>query len=143
MNRSTRRALDRATKNRPDRLKTGNPTVIGRIVAPNAQLARPETRVRKSGASEAPLREKFPHRLASQACVLFVPMLRSYVTEFSGSDLRFTELPELARIYADDEVTSVASRFRELTGCRVEVRPFLCQRSTEMRELLHAFRIAP
>lgn len=64
------------------------------------------------------------HRLPPQVCTLYVPDAGGYVTDFSASGFRVVESAALAKLYIDDEATSAALAFRELTGLRVAVRPY-------------------
>ena len=84
--------------------------------------------------------EKLTHKLAPQACVLYVPggavahefggaVVPSgggYVAEFSPFMLRLVEFPSLAPLYGEDEATRAALIFREITGLPVKVRPYYC-----------------
>lgn len=73
--------------------------------------------------------EKQSHRLAPQVCTLYVPEARGYVAEFSASGFRVVEIADLARQYVEDEATSAALTFRELTGLRVAIRPYYSQQA--------------
>ncbi len=75
-------------------------------------------------ADEAVSELKHSHRLTPQACVLYVPAMRGYLEHFSATGFRTVELPDLARHYTEDEVSSAALSFRELTGLQVAVRPY-------------------
>ena len=66
---------------------------------------------------------KRTHRLHAQACALWVPAAQGYIEHFSPSGFRVIELVELARLYYDDEASSAAIAFREITGLQVVVRP--------------------
>jgi hypothetical protein len=70
------------------------------------------------------------HRLPPQVCTLYVPEAGGYLADFTPNGFRLVEMAELARLYVDDEATSAALAFRELTGMRVAVRPFYCPHST-------------
>ncbi len=70
--------------------------------------------------------DKQSHRLAPQACVLWVPVMRGYLESFSPSAFRVVELPGLARLYDEDEATTAALAFREVTGMSVAIRPYYC-----------------
>ena len=78
--------------------------------------------------TDAAVRElvaKHSHRrIIPQACVLYVPAMRGYLEHFSPTSFRTVEFPHLARHYTEDEVTSAALTFRELTGLQVAVRPY-------------------
>jgi hypothetical protein len=78
----------------------------------NARIRRPESQGKQS------------HRLAPQVCTLYVPQAAGYVTEFSPTGFRVVEFAELARLYTEDEASSAALAFREVTGLRVAIRPF-------------------
>lgn len=69
-------------------------------------------------------REKLSHKLEKQSCVLWVPDMRGYVTAFSPSAFNVVENAYFARHYTEDEVSSAAMTFREITGLRVAVRPY-------------------
>jgi hypothetical protein len=66
---------------------------------------------------------KLTHRLPTQACVLYVPHC-GYVADFAPGRIQFFELPELAKVYSEDEASTAALTLRELTGLRVAIRPF-------------------
>lgn len=69
-------------------------------------------------------REKLTHCLTKQTCVLWVPDMKGYLAEFSPTKFRIMETPALARHYNEDEATSAALSFREVTGLRAAVRPY-------------------
>lgn len=69
-------------------------------------------------------REKLSHKLEKQPCVLWVPDMRGYVVAFSPIALNVSETAALAHHYTEDEVSSAAMTFREITGLRVAVRPY-------------------
>jgi len=70
--------------------------------------------------------EKQSHRLPPQVCTLYVPEARGYVAAFWPNGFRVVEIAELARLYIEDDATSAALAFRELTGLRVAIRPYYC-----------------
>ncbi len=70
-------------------------------------------------------REKRTHRLAPEVCVLHVPG-RGYVAGFLPSTFRVVSDISEATPYIDDEATSAALAFHEMTGLRVAIRPYLC-----------------
>lgn len=69
------------------------------------------------------------YRLAPQRCLLWVPEACGYVESFSQAGFRVVEEPARAQIYVEDDATSAALRFHEITGLRVAIRP--AYRSTE------------
>lgn len=71
--------------------------------------------------------DKQSHRLTPQVCTLYVPQMQGYVSDFSPSGFRVIEFPELARLYTEDEASSAALAFRDVTGLRVAIRPFHCR----------------
>lgn len=64
------------------------------------------------------------HKLTPQLCTLWVPDARGYLAEFCPHSFRAVPFAELARHYLDDEATSAALAFQEVTGLRVVVRPY-------------------
>jgi adenylate cyclase len=74
--------------------------------------------------------DKQSHRLLPQVCTLYVPDARGYVADFSPTGFRVVEIAELAKLYIEDDATSAALTFREVTGLRVAVRPYYCQHVT-------------
>lgn len=74
--------------------------------------------------------EKPTHRLPSQVCVLYVPE-RGYVAGFLPQTFRIVEDAALATPFIDDEASTVALAFREVTGLRVAIRPYPCQHGTQ------------
>lgn len=70
--------------------------------------------------------EKQSHRLPPQVCTLYVPEARGYVADFSPTGFHVVEVAELARLYIEDDATSAALTFREITGLRVAIRPYYC-----------------
>lgn len=74
--------------------------------------------------------DKQSHRLAPQACVLWVPDLRGYLETFSPNGCRVMEFPEFARLYTEDEATTAALAFREISGLHVAIRPYYCPHHT-------------
>ena len=80
-----------------------------------------------SGIRREPVaHDKQSHRLTPQACVLWVPVMRGYLESFSPNGFRVVEVPGLARLYNEDEATTAALAFREVTGLRVAIRPYYC-----------------
>jgi len=75
--------------------------------------------------------EKQSHRLTPQVCTLWVPDAGGYLAEFSAKSFRVVEVAELARLYVEDEATSAALAFREMTGLRVAIRPYHCHHHTQ------------
>lgn len=71
------------------------------------------------------------HRLAPQACTLWVPAEQGYLVGFSPRGFHVADCAELAKIYYEDEATSAALAFREITGLRVAVRPFYCKHQVQ------------
>jgi hypothetical protein len=67
---------------------------------------------------------KHSYRLPPQVCTLFVPEAGGYLADFSPTGFRVVEFAQLAKLYVDDEATSAALTFRELTGLRVAIRPY-------------------
>lgn len=70
--------------------------------------------------------EKRSHCLPPQVCMLYVPDAGGYVADFSPKGFRVVESPGLAKLYIEDDATSAARTFREITGLRVAVRPYYC-----------------
>lgn len=70
--------------------------------------------------------DKQSHRLPPQVCTLYVPEARGYVADFSPTSFLVVEIADLARLYIEDEATSAALAFKELTGLRVAIRPYYC-----------------
>lgn len=68
---------------------------------------------------------KLTHRLPAQVCVLYVPN-HGYVAGFIQPTFRIVEDVEQATPYIDDEASTIALAFREMTGLRVEIRPYHC-----------------
>lgn len=66
-------------------------------------------------------------RLTPQLCTLWVPDARGYLAEFCPHSFRAVPFAELARHYLEDEATSAALAFQEVTGLRVVVRPYYGQ----------------
>ena len=50
-----------------------------------------------------------------------------YVVDFAPTRFRLIELPAFARQYDEDEATSAALTFREITGLPVAIRPYYAQ----------------
>ena len=75
--------------------------------------------------------EKLTHKLAPQACVLYVPSAGQYVVEFSPTKFRLIEFPGMARLYDEDEAANAALTFREITGLPVKIRPYYCPHATQ------------
>lgn len=67
---------------------------------------------------------KRTHRIPPQACALWIPDARGYLADFSPKSFRVVDCAELARHYTEDEASSAALTFYEVTGLRVAVRPF-------------------
>ena len=65
---------------------------------------------------------KQSHRLPPQVCALWVPDFKGYLESFSPKAFRVVEYVELAANYVEDEATSAALAFREITGLRVAIR---------------------
>jgi len=52
-----------------------------------------------------------------------VPAYPGYIESFTRDGYRVVDYPELARVYLEDEATTAALAFREMTGLRVAIRP--------------------
>lgn len=63
------------------------------------------------------------YHLQPQRCTLWVAEVRGYVESFSATGYRVVASPELAHVYIEDEATSAAMTFQEITGLRVAIRP--------------------
>ena len=70
--------------------------------------------------------EKQSHRLTPQVCALWVPDYGGYLAGFSPKSFWVVEFAELAHLYVEDEATTAALAFREITGLRVAIRPYNC-----------------
>lgn len=70
--------------------------------------------------------QKQSHRLPPQVCTLYVPEAHGYVADFSPTAFRVVEFAELAKQYIEDDASSAAITFREITGLRVAIRPCYC-----------------
>jgi hypothetical protein len=81
---------------------------------------------RKTRRTHLPYR-KHSHRLTPQRCALWVPAYGGYIESFTRTGYRVVDYPELARVYEEDEATTAALAFREMTGLRVAIRPVYCQ----------------
>jgi hypothetical protein len=66
------------------------------------------------------------HRMPPQICTLYVPAAGGYLADFGPTSFRVVEDAELARLYVEDEASSAALTFREVTGLRVAIRPYYC-----------------
>ena len=64
------------------------------------------------------------YKLPPQICALWIPEARGYLTEFSPSGFHVIEYAELAKHYTEDEASSAALAFHDITGLRVAVRPY-------------------
>lgn len=68
---------------------------------------------------------KKTHKLAPQVCVLWAPDSRCYVEHFSEGQLRLVDQVQLARQFCEQGASAAANLIRELTGIRVQVRPYV------------------
>lgn len=67
---------------------------------------------------------KQSHRLSPQVCALWVPDFKGYLANFSPTAFRVVDCAELAAHYVEDEATSAALAFREITGLHVAIRTY-------------------
>ncbi|MEK6664018.1 MAG: hypothetical protein AABY73_09165 [Pseudomonadota bacterium] len=67
---------------------------------------------------------KQSHRLPPQVCALWVPDCKGYLASFSPTSFRVVESVDLAAHYVEDEATSAALSFREITGLHVAIRTY-------------------
>ncbi len=82
------------------------------------------TRAHQDSTAREPLsRAKLSHKLPAQVCALWVPSMHGYLVEFSSNSFRAIENAELARHYNENEASSAALAFREITGLLVVIRP--------------------
>ena len=94
----------------------------------NRASRRALARIKKHPVTRELLNEtKRTRRIPAQVCVLFVPEAHGYIVGFGPNGFRVIELAELARYYDEDEASSAAIAFREITGLRVVIRPVYLQ----------------
>lgn len=95
------------------------------------EARRALSRGRFSRSTQAHIADKLTHRLTPQVCALWVPEAKGYLSEFGPHGFRVVEFAELAKHYTEDEASSAALAFREVTGLRVAVRPVYAHRAPQ------------
>jgi hypothetical protein len=79
---------------------------------------------RRAQARESGKIPRHSYKLQPQICALWIPAAKGYLAEFSPSGFRVMGCAELAMLYTDDEASSAALAFHDITGLRVAVRPY-------------------
>ena len=96
----------------------------------NRAYRRASARQSAKHTTEPSAYRKLTHRLPPQVCVLYVPD-RGYVAGLVPQTFRIVEDVAQATPYIDDEASTVALAFREMTGLRVAIRPYRCSHVTQ------------
>ena len=92
----------------------------------NRQYRRAMARKRHKHVSD----QKQSYRLPPQVCVLYLPD-HGYLAGIIPQTLRIVEDVAQATPYIDDEASTMALAFREMTGLRVTIRPYRCQHGAQ------------
>lgn len=75
--------------------------------------------------------KKLTHKLAREVCVLYIPSVGEYVSEFLPTKFKMVEAPEFACRFLDEEACWAAQVVNRLTGRPVEIRPLCCHHAAQ------------